>query len=192
MAAKHALRAVGLNIGIELGTALAIMALHAMGASKDDPQVSKAVQALLKKQDPFGRWNEHALTGFVTTAYTLQALARLYPVNDGKPTRADFTEQARAPFDRVGHRQLLLGPRAVAHANRKGHARMLAAIARDLHGQEPRRIKIEEILKGKGGIRGVHRYLEYVREGMRAMTTGQPRSRANANARNSSINFEQA
>jgi hypothetical protein len=74
-------------------TALAIMALHAMGASKDDPQVSKAVQALLKKQDPFGRWNEHALTGFVTTAYTLQALARLYPVNDAKPVRADFVER---------------------------------------------------------------------------------------------------
>jgi hypothetical protein len=38
--------------------------------------------------------------------------------------------------------------------------------------------KIEEILKGKGGIRGVHRYLEYVREGMRAMTTGIPKSTA--------------
>lgn len=75
-------------------TALAIMALHAMGASKDDPQIAKAVQALLKKQDPFGRWNEHALTGFVTTAYTLQALARLYPANDAKPTRADFAERS--------------------------------------------------------------------------------------------------
>jgi hypothetical protein len=71
-------------------TALAIMALHAMGAGVEDPQISKAVQALLRKQDPFGRWNEHALTGFVTTAYTLQALARLYPVNDAKPARKDF------------------------------------------------------------------------------------------------------
>lgn len=79
-------------------TALAIMALHAMGAGKSDPQISKAVDALLKKQDPFGRWNEHALTGFVTTAYTLQALARLYPANDAKPTRADFTPQPNEPL----------------------------------------------------------------------------------------------
>jgi hypothetical protein len=71
-------------------TALAIMALHAMGAGVEDPQIGKAVQALLRKQDAFGRWNEHALTGFVTTAYTLQALARLYPVNDPKPVRSDF------------------------------------------------------------------------------------------------------
>jgi len=71
-------------------TALAIMALHAMGATKEDPQIARAVDALLKKQDPFGRWNEHALTGFVTTAYTLQALARLYPANDPKPARADL------------------------------------------------------------------------------------------------------
>ncbi len=71
-------------------TALAIMALHAMGAGVDDPQISSAVQALLRKQDAFGRWNEHALTGFVTTAYTLQALARLYPVNDAKPAPKDF------------------------------------------------------------------------------------------------------
>jgi HEAT repeat protein len=79
-------------------TALAIMALHAMGASKQDPQIAKAVQALLKKQDPFGRWNEHALTGFVTTAYTLQALARLYPVNDPKPARADFEAKPNEPL----------------------------------------------------------------------------------------------
>ncbi|MFN0102781.1 MAG: hypothetical protein ACKV2U_11905 [Bryobacteraceae bacterium] len=71
-------------------TALAIMALHALGADEKDPQVKKAVEAMLRRQDPYGRWNEHALTGFVTTAYTLQALARLFPVNDAKPARADF------------------------------------------------------------------------------------------------------
>ena len=36
-------------------------------------------------QDPYGRWNRNALTGFVTTAYTLHALSRLYPANDAKP-----------------------------------------------------------------------------------------------------------
>ncbi|MEP7363900.1 MAG: hypothetical protein ABI972_11640 [Acidobacteriota bacterium] len=71
-------------------TALAMMALHALGADNEDPQVKSAVEAMLRKQDLFGRWNEHALTGFVTTAYTLQALARLYPVSDPKPARADF------------------------------------------------------------------------------------------------------
>ena len=72
-------------------TALAIMALHAMGAPREDVQIQKAVNALLQKQDPFGRWNEHALTGFVTTAYTLQALARLYPAADPKPARSAFS-----------------------------------------------------------------------------------------------------
>jgi hypothetical protein len=75
-------------------TAQAIMALHAMGAGIDDPSVARGVEAMLKKQDPFGRWNQHALTGFVTTAYTLQALARLYPANDPKPVAADFAPAA--------------------------------------------------------------------------------------------------
>lgn len=71
-------------------TALAMMALHALGANEKDPQIKKAVDAMLRKQDPYGRWNEHALTGFVTTAYTLQAMARLFPANDAKPARKDF------------------------------------------------------------------------------------------------------
>ena len=71
-------------------TALAITALHALGATDKDPQVAKAVKAMLARQDPFGRWNQHALTGFVTTAYTLHALARLYPASDPKPTRGMF------------------------------------------------------------------------------------------------------
>ncbi|HEU0121688.1 MAG TPA: hypothetical protein VFQ91_14260 [Bryobacteraceae bacterium] len=75
-------------------TALAIMALHAMGAGVESGEIQKAVAGLLKKQDPYGRWNEHALTGFVTTAYTLQAMARLYPANDAKPVRADFEAHA--------------------------------------------------------------------------------------------------
>jgi len=79
-------------------TALALMALHAMGATVDDPQMKKAIDAMLKKQDSFGRWNEHALTGFVTTAYTLQALARLYPANDAKPSRADFEARPGEPL----------------------------------------------------------------------------------------------
>lgn len=75
-------------------TALALTALHALGFDDRDPQVKRGVEAMLRKQDAFGRWNEHALTGFVTTAYTLHAFARLYPVADARPARADFAARA--------------------------------------------------------------------------------------------------
>jgi hypothetical protein len=71
-------------------TALALTALHSLGFNHQDPQIQRGVAALLRKQDAFGRWNEHALTGFVTTAYTLHALARLYPAQDAPPTLQGF------------------------------------------------------------------------------------------------------
>ena len=43
--------------------------------------MKRGVDALLRMQDPYGRWNRNALTGFVTTAYSLHALSRLYPDN---------------------------------------------------------------------------------------------------------------
>src|SRR5204862_3974505 len=55
-----------------------------------DPAVAKGVQALLRMQDPCGRWNKAALTGFVTTSYALHALARLYPDTPRPIQRADF------------------------------------------------------------------------------------------------------
>lgn len=61
-------------------TALAITALAALGFDDRDAAVKKAVDWLLAKQDPYGRWNKSALTGFVTTAYVEHALARLYPM----------------------------------------------------------------------------------------------------------------
>ena len=60
-------------------TALAITGLTSAGRGKDDPVVAKGVQALLKMQEPSGRWNKSAQTGFVTSAYALHALSRLYP-----------------------------------------------------------------------------------------------------------------
>jgi HEAT repeat protein len=75
-------------------TALAITAFHALGVPRDDPRVARAIQAILSRQDPFGRWNKHALTGFVTTAYTLHALARYFPVNDAVPPRAALEPSA--------------------------------------------------------------------------------------------------
>ncbi len=75
-------------------TALAVWALAALGHKDDDPVVAKGVQALLRMQDPCGRWNKNALTGFVTTSYALHALARLYPETPAPIQRADFVPQS--------------------------------------------------------------------------------------------------
>jgi HEAT repeat protein len=75
-------------------TALALIALQALGHSTDDPAISRGVQALLRTQDPYGRWNKSAQTGFVTTAYALHALSRLYPMSPAKPGRAVFEPQS--------------------------------------------------------------------------------------------------
>ncbi len=60
-------------------TALAVDALVSLGADMADPAVARGVQALLAMQDSYGRWNRAAKTGFVTTSYVLNTLARLYP-----------------------------------------------------------------------------------------------------------------
>lgn len=75
-------------------TALALTALAALGHDDRDPVVKRGVQALLKMQDPYGRWNRNALTGFVTTAYSMHALSRLYPDRAVAPRRSDFTPAA--------------------------------------------------------------------------------------------------
>ncbi len=71
-------------------TALALIAFQALGRGPDDPAVERGVRALLKSQDPYGRWNKTAQTGFVTTAYVLHALSRLYPETPVKPARSAF------------------------------------------------------------------------------------------------------
>lgn len=71
-------------------TALAITALTSIGRGRDDPATARGVKALLAMQDSAGRWNKAAQTGFVTTAYALHALARLYPVSPVVLRRADY------------------------------------------------------------------------------------------------------
>jgi hypothetical protein len=71
-------------------TALALIALDAMGRTPADPAVDRGVKSMLRMQDPYGRWNKTAQTGFVTTAYALHALSRLYPLTPVKPARASF------------------------------------------------------------------------------------------------------
>ncbi len=71
-------------------TALALTAFGALGIDDRDEAVRKGVDWLLKAQDPYGRWNKSALTGFVTTAYVEHALSRLYPMKPVEPQRRDF------------------------------------------------------------------------------------------------------
>ncbi|HTE18875.1 MAG TPA: HEAT repeat domain-containing protein, partial [Armatimonadota bacterium] len=71
-------------------TGLAITGLTSAGYGKSDPTIAKGVQALLRTQDPSGRWNKAAITGFVTSAYAMHALGRLYPVKAHVPRRAEF------------------------------------------------------------------------------------------------------
>ena len=71
-------------------TALALIALEALGYGTDDPAVDSGVRALLRMQKPYGLWNQSAKTGFVTTAYVLHALSRLYPVSPIERLRERF------------------------------------------------------------------------------------------------------
>ena len=71
-------------------TALALIAFQALGHGPQDAAIDRGVKALLRTQDPYGRWNKTAQTGFVTTAYVLHAFSRLYPETPVKPVRADF------------------------------------------------------------------------------------------------------
>ncbi len=75
-------------------TSLALTALAALGYTDSEPAVKRGVEALLKMQDTFGRWNRNALTGFVTTAYAEHALARLYPEKARAPEVKDFAPVA--------------------------------------------------------------------------------------------------
>lgn len=71
-------------------TALAVDALVSLGAEKTDPAVARGVQALLAMQDPYGRWNRSAKTGFVTTSYVLNTLSRLFPDAPQPVSRKDL------------------------------------------------------------------------------------------------------
>ena len=75
-------------------TALALSALAALGYTDRDPAVKHGVDALLRMQDSYGRWNRNALTGFVTTAYSLHALSRLYPETPARRNAADYEPRA--------------------------------------------------------------------------------------------------
>ena len=85
----------GINKGEPSPTALALIAFQAAGVEVTDTAVGKAVDALLALQRPTGAWKGSSLTGFVSSGYALQALARYFPT---KPVAFDPAEFA-APAD---------------------------------------------------------------------------------------------
>ncbi|NOT62997.1 MAG: HEAT repeat domain-containing protein [Acidobacteria bacterium] len=93
-------------------TALALIALQALGYDDRDATVARGVKALLKQQDPYGRWNKNALTGFVTTSYAMHALSRLYPATPVKPLRAAFVPRANETLP-----QTIARVRALSHSD---------------------------------------------------------------------------
>ncbi len=85
-------------------SALSITALTSLGYGKDDPTIAKGVKALLAMQKPAGRWNKAAQTGFVSTAYALHALARLYPTKASVLRRADYAPKPNETLLATLHR----------------------------------------------------------------------------------------
>ena len=76
--------------GDPAATAVALIALRAAGHDADSPPVRRAVSWLLRNQFEYGLWNRSAQTGFVTNAYVIRALSRLFPANARSFARADF------------------------------------------------------------------------------------------------------
>ncbi len=83
-------------------TAVALLALRAAGHGPDSPPVRRAVDWLLRAQFEYGLWNRSAQTGFVTNAYVVRALSRLFP-GDAKPfERSDFEPlPGETPLERL-------------------------------------------------------------------------------------------
>ncbi len=83
-------------------TAVALIGLRAAGFGTDSPPVSRAVDWLLKAQFEYGLWNRSAQTGFVTNAYVIRALSRLYPGDATAFERSDFEPHAgETPLERL-------------------------------------------------------------------------------------------
>jgi hypothetical protein len=84
-------RVTGHNLGEPSPTALALIAFEAGGFQRDHATVANGVKALLEMQKPTGYWKGSSLTGFVSTAYAINALSRLYPTEPPAYSMDDFT-----------------------------------------------------------------------------------------------------
>ena len=76
--------------GDPAATAVALIALRAAGHDADSPPVRRAVLWILRNQFEYGLWNRSAQTGFVTNAYVIRALSRLFPGDARSFAREDF------------------------------------------------------------------------------------------------------
>jgi len=70
-------------------TAETVYALTQAGVPKSDPRIQKAIQWILRQQQPFGAWLDHRgelfLTPYKETCWSLIALSSLYPENRPAP-----------------------------------------------------------------------------------------------------------
>ena len=83
-------------------TAVALIALRAAGHGPDSPSVRRAVDWLLANQFEYGLWNRSAQTGFVTNAYVIRALSRLFPGSAKPFERKDFEPlPGETPIERL-------------------------------------------------------------------------------------------
>jgi hypothetical protein len=71
-------------------TAVSLLALRAAGYGPEEAPVKRAVAWLLANQFEYGLWNKAAQTGFVTNAYAIRALSRLFPGKAKPLERAGF------------------------------------------------------------------------------------------------------
>ena len=105
-------------------TALALIALEALGYDQRDGAVALGVKVLLAMQEPYGRWNQSAQTGFVTTAYVLHALSRLFPMAALRPSTEGFEGVPEEPLIATLERV-----RALSHTGDSARAdRMVEAV----------------------------------------------------------------
>ena len=127
-------------------TALALIALEALGHDAGDPAVDSGVRALLGMQKPYGLWNQSAKTGFVTTAYVLHALSRLFPLSPPEHPRQWFEF---SPGDSL--RATLARVRDLSHSEDPGLADLMVRAA----AHHSPLVRYWGIM-GLGGIHGRH------------------------------------
>ncbi len=83
-------------------TAVSLIGLRAAGYGATSPVVQRAVNWLLKNQFEYGLWNRSAQTGFVTNAYVIRALSRLYPGDAEAFRREDFEPRSgETPIEKL-------------------------------------------------------------------------------------------
>lgn len=121
-------------------TALALIALHAAGATPEDPAVARGVKALLRMQHPSGYWNAASQTGFVTTSYSMHALSRIFPMTaaaNGPPSAASTSNATATPIA-TSTSNATATPTAPAAQNASGES-LIAAVrrVRDLANSSP-------------------------------------------------------